>query len=188
MCRPRLPRILTVRLNFAAPDSDYRNSEDERKRIGAMQFIQLLTTFSGRISRSQWWLGFIAVIIISLTGYLAINPQIYSTPVDQPLPQPGLGEILFGLLMMIPATAITVKRFNDRDWPWWLGYALGLIGVVFTAAPYFGYLVDPLYFSTPEYVFGGLFLLLALAALVDNGFLKGTAGPNRYGPDPLAGR
>ena len=25
-------------------------------------------------------------------------------------------------------------------------------------------------------------------ALIDNGFLRGSAGPNRYGPDPLAAR
>lgn len=151
-----------------------------------MQFIRLLTSFSGRIGRSQWWIGFIALIIISLSGYLTINPAIYSTPVDQPLPQPGLGEILFGLVMMIPATAITVKRFNDRDRPNWLGYALGLLGAAFTVAPYFGYMVDPLFFSTPEYAVGGLFMVLALAAFIDNWFLKGTPGPNRYGPDPLA--
>lgn len=151
-----------------------------------MQFLHLLTTFSGRIGRGQWWLGFIAIIMISIGGLIAINPQAFSTPIDQPLPRPGLAETLFGLLMMIPATAITVKRFNDRDRPNWLGYAFGAIGALFTAAPYFGLLVDPLFYSTAEAVLAGIFLVLAIGAFVDNGFLKGTAGPNRHGPDPLS--
>jgi uncharacterized membrane protein YhaH (DUF805 family) len=27
--------------------------------------------------------------------------------------------------------------------------------------------------------------VIGLAAIIDNGFLRGTDGPNRYGPDPL---
>ena len=30
-------------------------------------------------------------------------------------------------------------------------------------------------------------LAAIVAAFVDNGFMRGTRGPNRYGPDPLAG-
>lgn len=151
-----------------------------------MQFFHLLTSFSGRIGRGQWWLGFIAVVMMSIGGIVAINPEAFTMPTDQPLPPPGLGEMLFGLLMMVPATAITVKRFNDRDRPNWLGYAFGALGALFTIAPYFGYLVDPLFYSTPEYVLTGVFFVLAIGAFIDNGFLKGTPGPNRYGPDPLA--
>ena len=42
---------------------------------------------------------------------------------------------------------------------------------------------------------GGLAIILGLAgfgisiwALVELGFLRGTVGPNQYGPDPLEGR
>lgn len=150
-----------------------------------MQFLHLLITFSGRIGRGLWWLGFIAIIIISVTGIFAFNPALMDVPPDQPMPPPGIAEVLFGLLMMVPATAITVKRFNDRDRPYWWGYALGAIGALFTVAPAFGILGDPLFFTTWETVVFSMFLLLALATLIDNGFLKGTAGPNRYGPDPL---
>jgi uncharacterized membrane protein YhaH (DUF805 family) len=33
-----------------------------------------------------------------------------------------------------------------------------------------------------------LFVLAYFFALIDNGFLRGTAGPNQYGPDPQAAR
>jgi len=32
-----------------------------------------------------------------------------------------------------------------------------------------------------------IFLIYAIYMLVQLGFLKGTAGPNNYGPDPLGG-
>jgi uncharacterized membrane protein YhaH (DUF805 family) len=35
-----------------------------------------------------------------------------------------------------------------------------------------------------SFVFGAI-LLFFLWTLIDNGFFKGSDGPNRYGPDPL---
>ena len=32
-----------------------------------MNFIRLFTTFSGRIPRSSYWLGFVAVILVFMT-------------------------------------------------------------------------------------------------------------------------
>ncbi len=86
-------------------------------------------------------------------------------------------------MLIIPATAITVKRFNDRDWPNWLGYAVGLAGALFTIGPHFGFLAGP-EVSTSEGIALLIILLPILFAFIDNGFLRGTSGPNRYGPDP----
>jgi uncharacterized membrane protein YhaH (DUF805 family) len=52
-------------------------------------------------------------------------------------------------------------------------------------APYFGIDLSP---QSPG-VQMILFWLLSVAGLfvfVENGFMRGTDGPNRYGPDPLA--
>ena len=38
-----------------------------------------------------------------------------------------------------------------------------------------------------QMIFGLVFLVLGIWVLVNLGFLKGTAGPNNYGPDPLGG-
>lgn len=151
-----------------------------------MDFFKLLFSFEGRISRSRWWLGFVALMIVTVSVMLALNPGILTAPVDQPLPPPSLLELLFGMASVIPATALTVKRFNDRDHPNWWGYALGGLAAIFTAAPSFGYLHDPLFYSKAEMAITAVFLLIALVVFIDNGFLKGTSGPNRYGPDPLA--
>ena len=67
-----------------------------------------------------------------------------------------LGGIVVNLLLIWPALAVSVKRWHDRDKSGWW--------VLLNLLPVIGW----------------------LWALVDNGFLRGTDGPNRYGPDPLA--
>ncbi|MCU0928710.1 MAG: DUF805 domain-containing protein [Burkholderiaceae bacterium] len=62
------------------------------------------------------------------------------------------------LLLLWPSLAISVKRWHDRDKSAWW-VLVGLIPVI-----------------------GGLWLL------IENGMLRGTPGPNRYGPDPVPSR
>ncbi|WP_210760769.1 DUF805 domain-containing protein [Azohydromonas sediminis] len=62
------------------------------------------------------------------------------------------------LVLLWPSLAISIKRWHDRDKSAWW-VLVGLIPVI-----------------------GGLWLL------IENGFLRGTPGPNRYGDDPLAVR
>lgn len=60
------------------------------------------------------------------------------------------------LVLLWPSLAISIKRWHDRDKSAWW-VLVGLIPVI-----------------------GGLWLL------IENGFLRGTPGANRYGDDPLA--
>ena len=53
-------------------------------------------------------------------------------------------------------------------------------------APHFGLPIDPTAGGVGAVAFW-LSAAVLLFAFVDNGFIRGTAGPNRYGPDPLAG-
>ena len=142
--------------------------------------ITLLTTFTGRIARQQWWIGFVIVLIGSLTGTLLLDPQSFT--LDNP--PPNWPDTIWQLVWLIPGTAITVKRFNDRDWPWWLGYATALISVMLYLPPHFGIPIDPDAGTASAIVFWGVLAMLLLV-FIDNGFLRGTPGPNRYGPDPL---
>jgi uncharacterized membrane protein YhaH (DUF805 family) len=82
-------------------------------------------------------------------------------------------------------TAASVKRFNDRDRPHSFGYAMGVLGAALIVAEQRGFMVDPATSPTVHHaIFWCVAAIIALA-LIDNGFLRGTAGPNRYGPDPL---
>lgn len=144
--------------------------------------IKLLTTFTGRIGRSQWWIGFVITMVGTLAGMALFNPAVFTAEGPPPASWP---DTIWQLVWLVPATAITVKRFNDRDWPWWLGYALGAFGAFVTAAPHFAFQIDPDTEIAGVIVFW-LFLATFIAAFIDNGFIRGTRGPNRYGPDPLA--
>jgi uncharacterized membrane protein YhaH (DUF805 family) len=65
-------------------------------------------------------------------------------------------ERIVNLLLVWPALAVSVKRWHDRDKSGWW--------VLINLVPVIGW----------------------LWALIDNGLLRGTPGPNRYGEDPLA--
>lgn len=147
-----------------------------------MRLLPLLTTFNGRISRKSWWLGFIIWLAGSLAGTLLIIPDFFTA--EEP-PPPNWAETLWQLALCVPITAITVKRFNDRQWPWWVGYASAVISIVVLMAPHFGIEIEPDAGGMATAAFWGVGIF-GLIVLIDNGFLRGTDGPNRYGPDPLA--
>ena len=65
--------------------------------------------------------------------------------------------LLVSLALVWPGIAVTVKRWHDRDKSGWW--------MLITLVPVIG----------------------AIWALVENGFLAGTAGDNRFGQSPLAG-
>ena len=67
-----------------------------------------------------------------------------------------LASLVLALVLLWPGLAIAIKRCHDRDHPGWW-LLIGLVPIV-----------------------GGLWLLVEL------GFFRGTPGPNRFGPDPLA--
>jgi uncharacterized membrane protein YhaH (DUF805 family) len=67
-------------------------------------------------------------------------------------------DLLVNLLLVWPGLAVSVKRWHDRDKSGWW--------VLLNLVPVIGW----------------------LWALIDNGFLRGTTGPNRFGEDPLAQR
>ncbi len=64
-------------------------------------------------------------------------------------------DLIVNLLLIWPALAVSVKRWHDRGKSGWW--------VLLNLLPVIG----------------------SLWALIDNGFLRGTPGPNRFGDDPL---
>ena len=123
-------------------------------------------------------IGLVAAVI----GSVVIDPGVWTA--DPPrAPSPLLA--LWDVAWVIPMTAITVKRFNDRDWPNWFGYGVGLLGLALILAEQDGFLVDPDAATAGDWVIFWVAVVILLSAFIDNGFMRGTPGPNRYGPDPL---
>jgi uncharacterized membrane protein YhaH (DUF805 family) len=146
----------------------------------ATGLVPLLTSFHGRIGRKSWWIGNLVVVVVGLLGSAALNPE-YFTADDPPLSWP---DTIWGIVMVFPLMAITVKRFNDRDSPWWLGYVIAPLATAQSLTPHFGLRIDPASPGVGRIIFWVVCVIL-LVVFIDNGIRRGTDGPNRYGPDPL---
>jgi uncharacterized membrane protein YhaH (DUF805 family) len=146
--------------------------------------IPLLTTADGRISRQQWWIGTVVMIVISIAlsivlAILGLGPW---------------GQLVVSLALLYPSYCIGVKRRHDRDNDGLdvkilLGVSavLGIlqafgIGFTVTDAGNGVMVPSPDLWLTIVYI---AWVVAAIYVLVQLGFLKGTPGPNSYGADPL---
>ena len=167
-----------------------------------MSILHQYFGFSGRINRGRFWLLSILLIVFSILAWvvaflvalfiLGVNVTDGSG-LDQPdkLVQMILDYavafiVLLGLAIAIWVSwfAIGVKRLHDRDKSgWWI--------VVFYILPWIlggaANTVDKQGNDTLTLILSLIGLLLMLWGIVVLGFLRGTRGPNRFGPDPLQG-
>jgi len=132
--------------------------------------LQTFTSFNGRIPRKTFWLAILVMIVITwilefilfaLFGASMMSVDPNATPEAQAMAaQEAMSGMMLplGILILLtiwPSLAIYTKRWHDRDKSGWWS----LIGLV------------PL--------IGGIWMIVEL------GFLRGTEGPNRFGPDPI---
>jgi uncharacterized membrane protein YhaH (DUF805 family) len=127
-------------------------------------FYRNYVNFEARASRSEFWWVFLMQIIVWVTLFIALAYVIGSAPND------GEGEYtpaamglfsamgLFALINFLPNIALQVRRFHDLDQTGWLV-------LVFTLA--------------------NAFILFTWFAQMIWYMVRGTDGPNKYGPDPL---
>jgi len=140
-----------------------------------MNFAYLFTSLDGRINRKPYWIAALILFTVSITVqlgvYFASNIQIM---------------MIVGLIFMWPSFALATKRAHDRNRPTWLVaifFAILLATTFMQIAGLHEY--DPGE-PTPIYTsISVIFLIFAIYAFIDWGLLRGTKGPNKYGPDPL---
>lgn len=154
------------------------------------KLLNLLTSFTGRIGRGQFWFGLMLIVGLTIVLSVAVNPPDFGS--DKPPAPPTLAEKLVVLAMLWPTMAITIKRLNDRDWPSWLGIAVLVVFLPWYVGPFFG-AFDPVELikgagAKWEMWYSTFVVVAALPLAIDNCFLRGTDGPNRYGADPLGRR
>ena len=133
--------------------------------------MELLFSFDGRIGRGQFWLGYLAAILLTVLVMVIVSIMV---PWEQVVITGPDGQVTtidyaneamlpvwigYGLLLFVTtwiSIAISVKRFHDRGksgW-WYLIIFIPLIG--------------PLWW------------------LIELGFFRGDPGPNAYGPPAVA--
>lgn len=145
-----------------------------------MDWKTLFFGFDGRIGRRQWWLATIVLVSMSVGLSMLVNPMAWF---GHGISRPNTADTLLSLSFLIPETAVNIKRFNDRGWPQFLPYGFSLAMVVFVLLDHFGRLSVEDSALAEHFVLA--FMALVLVVVFDLGFLRGSRGPNRFGPDPL---
>ena len=137
-----------------------------------MDWKNLYLSLDGRINRKPFWLGVVVFAVVTwiLEFILFAVFGVSLIPTMDPNADPAaaaaaasamMGKmtvplIILGLLILWPAICLYAKRWHDRGKSGWWS--------LITFVP----------------IIGSIWLLVEL------GFLRGTEGPNRFGPDPLA--
>lgn len=121
----------------------------------------LLFGFQGRTNRAKFWLVAIALLVIEaiVLGIIGGSAAMSDDPqqaVASLGPVAGIVLVILGLAVTWITIAVGIKRFHDRN--------KSGVWILIIFVP----------------VIGGLWYL------IECGFLRGTPGPNDYGPDPLA--
>jgi uncharacterized membrane protein YhaH (DUF805 family) len=142
-----------------------------------MDWAYLLNSFEGRISRKTFWIGITVLVGAEILGHLvaeALQGDRLSAIVD--------------LAFTYPEFAIATKRAHDRDLPIWVlmvFFGGGVVLDLLTVLQLTGNSEQP---SVLSLVIAVPFTVLLVGLLIELGFRRGTIGPNRYGPDPVASR
>jgi uncharacterized membrane protein YhaH (DUF805 family) len=147
-----------------------------------MRLLHNLTGFSGRIRRRDFWIGLGLLLLIEILLAFAFAGIMRPTGATE-MEKAALWAALAILLWV--SAALIVKRLHDRD-------KSALWYPVFGLAPVVAYELGNRFssnisnqLSPAQTAFWLLSAALWVWAIVELGFMKGTRGPNRYGPDPL---
>jgi uncharacterized membrane protein YhaH (DUF805 family) len=137
----------------------------------------VFTSFSGRINREPFWIACGILVAIQIA--------------TQTLADQIAGERLaavFDLAITYPQFAVAAKRGNDRNLPPWV---VRLFFAFSVALDLFILLNGDFVLDTDnplDTLIAALPAFALVILLVELGFRRGTDGPNRFGPDPLAGK
>ena len=145
-----------------------------------MDFKYLFTSFEGRVNRAKWWAGIVIIIVISIAlGFIVF--QLFGLSFVSRL----LNFLIFAALLY-PAYAVSAKRFQDRDKSG-ITALYGLVPVLIASVlQMLGLTGTPEAPNALGWICSLVTMGVGLWFLIELGILKGTEGPNRFGPDPLA--
>jgi uncharacterized membrane protein YhaH (DUF805 family) len=152
-----------------------------------MNLVRLYTSFVGRISRKHYWLGALLLFAvgIALLAILFFSGVIWLLVLEAPTLAVTLASLAVFLVFLYFGTALMVKRLHDRNRPtYWAAFILvPLLAKVVTDLA--GITGKPLDLNPIDYGFLIVLVVIVIWFFVELGCLRGTVGPNRYGPDPL---
>jgi uncharacterized membrane protein YhaH (DUF805 family) len=140
-----------------------------------MNWINLFTSFEDRIARQPFWIGVLVLAAIEA----ALSFVTYRYEADR------LASIV-DLIVTYPEFALAAKRAHDRNISTWIIGVFFAGSVVFDLLTLAGFADKAAEASIPFVIAIVVWGVFGLVLLADLGLRRGTEGPNRYGPDPLA--
>ncbi|MEH2474052.1 uncharacterized membrane protein YhaH (DUF805 family) [Nitrobacteraceae bacterium AZCC 2161] len=149
-----------------------------------MDWSTLLFSFKGRINRGKYWLAILIYMLVWVAFVAAALMWLGGLNTENLFSIAGAGLLIWlALIVLIVAGtwsgfATGIKRLHDRDKSgWWiLVFWLGpsaLSGIASSRAD-------------SSFVFHIAAFAVTIWGFVELGCLRGTPGPNEFGPDPLA--
>ena len=147
----------------------------------------LLFTYTGRVNRGRYWSAVVIYILVMIllvaAGFIIVGNSLLeigdedASDIAAGLASKGIGYVLIVIAVYIPlvisGVMVGIKRLHDRD-------KSGLWLLVFYAGP------TVLGMANLGTIGTLASFAVSIWGLVELGFLRGTAGPNKYGPDPIA--
>jgi uncharacterized membrane protein YhaH (DUF805 family) len=144
----------------------------------------LYTNFNGRINRAPYWLGVIILGVVALLILLVVG-ALLGVSMMAPDFRFKLISLVLGALFLYPAVALMVKRLHDRDRPAWLAGLFLAPNLIKSVTDVIGVTGNRLAPNILDLLLGALTFVIGIWAFVELGCLRGTAGTNQHGPDPL---
>ena len=145
-----------------------------KSRLGTV--VNLLFGYDGRINRLHFFLGFLA--FVAVVGFLSGIAEDATA---------GTGDIgrYVAFVFIVGSgiwmhSAVIIKRLHDRDKPapWYLVYGAAPLGLFILAI--YCWTVRAMEVASLLFVLSFIGLIWAIVEL---GILRGTPGPNRFGPE-----
>ncbi len=142
--------------------------------------MSLFFSVAGRIPRYRWWIGTLAVSAFLLVVFVLLLAIFGAGFVRSANGRAAV--FVLQLVGLYSYYCLWGKRFQDRAKPAsfaliWIGpqlLSLLLDNLELTGVP-----------SLVEFALATFNFVVGVWFLVELGFLRGTVGPNRYGPDPV---
>jgi uncharacterized membrane protein YhaH (DUF805 family) len=148
-----------------------------------MNVAQLFFSFTGRINRAKYWAAVVVFIFVWMISFAIAY-------IGEETPALHLLGFIIDVTLLIAGLAVGAKRLHDRDKSaWWLlvFYIVpGVLHAIGSRMFFYGIGAESAGGVIGGVVFYALGLGVLIWTIVELGFLPGTAGPNRFGPDPLA--
>jgi uncharacterized membrane protein YhaH (DUF805 family) len=146
-----------------------------------MSYRNIYNSFSGRISRKQFWF---AAIPLFIAAFIVLMLSLYAVR-ETDLWVFRLNKVVVMLIFMYPALALGVKRLHDRGRPGHTVIMLIVPWLLHQITNLVQFTGDPLMMNSLDLIFIVVNLLITLWFIVDIGIRAGEPGPNEYGPEPV---